>query len=204
MKIFQNRKQLFDIEKFKRRQGGMPIDVDKQEIKDCFSIKVQDYKFRKLGQKYNLNKMKSTFLPPQVQLNEKKQLPNLHKYQTIIKQELNKNNQPQSLGPQDSNYEFYRKNRSFSTNSFDQGETFGKQISRHKESMIDLISEQYGRDYVEKMRQKEESRRLRESIMQSQIKKTKKMKYEASMKSLPKSRKPHSEYSEKPRQILKI
>lgn len=131
MKIFKSRKQLFDIEKFKRRQGGMPIDTEKQDIKDCFSIKVQDYKFRKLGQKYNINKLKSTFLPPQMELSEKKQLPNLNKYQTIIKQELNRNCKPHSVAPQDSNYEFYRKNRSFSTNSFDQGEAFGKQVARH-------------------------------------------------------------------------
>ena len=68
--------------------------------------------------------------------------------------------------------------------------------------MIDLISEQYGRDYVEKMRQKEEGKRLRDSIIHSQMKKAKKMKYEASLKCL--SKKTHSEYSEKPKQILKI
>ena len=60
MQIFENRKQLFDIEKFRGKHINKLTEA-KMEMNNCGSAKQQDFKFKKLQMKYNNDNLMRTF-----------------------------------------------------------------------------------------------------------------------------------------------
>ena len=60
MKIFESRKSLFDLEKYKGK-GSNPIQDDKLAMKGVTSSQLQDYKFKLMQQKYGSEQLSKNF-----------------------------------------------------------------------------------------------------------------------------------------------
>ena len=60
MQIFEERRQLFDVEKFRGKHQNKLTEA-KVEMNNCGSAKQQDYKFKKLQMKFNTDNLMRTF-----------------------------------------------------------------------------------------------------------------------------------------------
>lgn len=92
MKIFNNRKALFDMENFKRKtlnNTKTSLLEAKVDLENCVGKKLQDFKFKKLQNNFSDELLAKTFL------NEKEdgsRIANLNKYQDKIIENLKKTN----------------------------------------------------------------------------------------------------------------
>ena len=86
MQIFENRRQLFDIEKFRGKHINKLTEA-KVEMNNCGSAKQQDFKFKKLQMKYNNDNLMRTFCSNNENAQKhENNLINLAKYKNDIKQ----------------------------------------------------------------------------------------------------------------------
>ena len=60
MEVFAKRQQLFDFERFKGKNHN-PIVEQRQEVQECSSEKLAEYKFKKMINRYRPDKMAKTF-----------------------------------------------------------------------------------------------------------------------------------------------
>lgn len=85
MKIFEERKQLFDMERYKGKCSSPCLD-DKIAMQQVGSTQLQDYKFKKMQNKYGSEKLFKNFQNKQ----ENTKLPNVDKYYQKIEKQVKK------------------------------------------------------------------------------------------------------------------
>lgn len=85
MSIFEQRNKLFDIEHYKGKNQD-PLIEAQAELRECANKNLQDFKFRKLQNKFNSSKLANYFIKnePDSALVNKEILPNLKKYKQSI------------------------------------------------------------------------------------------------------------------------